>query len=38
MIAGCISQATASALAPLTMKEVRIAVRPNQESLLNCLD
>jgi len=38
MIAGCISQATASALAPLTMKEVRIAARPNQESLLNCLD
>lgn len=38
MIAGCISQATAAALAPLTMKEVRIAARPNQESLLNCLD
>jgi len=38
MIAGCISEATAAALAPLTMKEIRIAVRPNQASLLNCLD
>jgi len=38
MIAGCISQATAAALAPLTMKEIRVAERPNQASLLNCLD
>jgi uroporphyrinogen-III synthase len=38
MIAACISQATAAALAPLALKEIRIAARPNQESLLNCLD
>ena len=38
MIAGCISQATAAELAPLTMKEIRVAERPNQGSLLNCLD
>jgi uroporphyrinogen-III synthase len=38
MIAGCISQATAASLALLAMKEIRIAERPNQASLLNCLD
>jgi uroporphyrinogen-III synthase len=38
MLAGCISQATAAELAPLTMKDIRIAARPNQASLLNCLD
>lgn len=38
MIAGCISRATAAELAPLTMKDIRIAARPNQASLLNCLD
>jgi uroporphyrinogen-III synthase len=38
MIAACISEATAASLAPLALKEIRIAARPNQESLLNCLD
>jgi uroporphyrinogen-III synthase len=38
MVGACISEATAAALAPLGMKEIRVALRPNQESLLICLD
>jgi uroporphyrinogen-III synthase len=37
LIAICISQATAEGLAPLAMREVRVAKRPNQASLLDCL-
>ena len=33
----CISKATASALAPLNLTNIRIAQRPNQTSLLDCL-
>jgi len=33
----CISEATASALAPLTFAACRIAERPNQDALLACL-
>lgn len=33
----CISEATATALAPLSMRDIRIAQRPNQASLLDCL-
>jgi uroporphyrinogen-III synthase len=36
-IAACISQATASALAPLIFREVRIAKEPNQQALLALL-
>jgi uroporphyrinogen-III synthase len=38
MIAVCISAATAKALAPCVFREVRIAAKPNQESLLACLE
>jgi uroporphyrinogen-III synthase len=38
LIAVCISQATASALLPLSLAETRIAARPNQGALLACLD
>ena len=38
LIGVCISKATASALAPLKLPNVRIARRPNQSSLLDCLD
>ena len=34
----CISQATASALAPLAFAVCRIAEKPNQDALLPCLD
>lgn len=34
----CISEATAAALAPLNIANIRIAQRPNQASLLGCLD
>jgi uroporphyrinogen-III synthase len=37
LVAGCISEAAAAALSPLTMREIRLAKRPNQESLLDCL-
>ncbi|HWA04257.1 MAG TPA: uroporphyrinogen-III synthase [Rhizomicrobium sp.] len=37
MIAVCISRATADALAPLRFREVRIAEKPNQDSMLACL-
>ncbi len=37
LIAICISDATAAALAPLVFREIRIASRPNQEALLACL-
>ena len=36
-IALCISQATATALAPLVFREVRIATEPNQQALLALL-
>ena len=38
MVGICISEATASALAPLIMREIRVAARPNQAALLACLD
>ena len=38
LIAGCISQAAADALSPLTFGEMRVAERPNQDALLACLD
>jgi uroporphyrinogen-III synthase len=38
VIAACISDATASAIASLEMDDVRVAARPNQASLLACLD
>ena len=37
LIAVCISQAAAGALAPLVFQEIRIASRPNQDALLACL-
>ncbi|MGC9953816.1 MAG: uroporphyrinogen-III synthase [Rhizomicrobium sp.] len=37
LIAVCISQATASALSPLSFAEIRVAARPNQDGLLACL-
>lgn len=37
ILACCISAATAEALKPLRLREVRVAVRPNQESLLALL-
>lgn len=37
MLGVCISAATAAALAPLCMRDVRIAQRPNQAALLDCL-
>jgi len=36
-LAVCISQVTASALAPLVFRETRIAAEPNQQALLNLL-
>ena len=38
VIAACISEATAEALSPLSFREIRIAVAPNQNALLDCLD
>jgi len=38
MIGACISRTTAAALAPLALKEIRIAAHPDQAALLNCLD
>lgn len=38
VIAVCISESTAAALAPLSFREVRIASAPNQNALLACLD
>jgi uroporphyrinogen-III synthase len=38
LLALCISEATAGALWPLNFREIRVAVAPNQESLLACLD
>ncbi len=37
LIGVCISEATAAALAPLVLHEIRIAERPNQTSLVDCL-
>jgi uroporphyrinogen-III synthase len=37
LIGVCISQATAAALSPLALREIRIAKQPNQDSLLDCL-
>lgn len=37
LIGVCISEATAAALAPLALHEVRIADQPNQAALLECL-
>ncbi|MDE2135196.1 MAG: uroporphyrinogen-III synthase [Alphaproteobacteria bacterium] len=37
LVAVCISQTTADALAPLVFKEIRVAARPNQDALLACL-
>jgi uroporphyrinogen-III synthase len=37
LIAVCISEATAAALAPLALREVRVAKWPNQTSMLDCL-
>lgn len=38
LIGVCISPATASNLASLSMRDIRVAKRPNQTSLLDCLD
>ena len=38
LIVACISRAAAAALAPLTFRAVRLAARPNQDSLLEALD
>jgi uroporphyrinogen-III synthase len=38
LIAVCISEAAAAALAPLAFREVRVAFEPNQNSVLACLD
>ncbi len=38
VIAVCISESTASALTPLSFREIRIASAPNQNALLACLD
>ena len=37
LIGVCISQAAATALAPLNLRDIRVATRPNQASLLECL-
>ena len=37
LIGVCISTATASALAPLNLPDIRVARRPNQSALLDCL-
>jgi uroporphyrinogen-III synthase len=37
LLAICISEAAASALVPLNIADVRVASRPNQSSLLDCL-
>jgi uroporphyrinogen-III synthase len=37
LVAICISQAAAGALAPLSFAEIRVAARPNQDALLACL-
>jgi uroporphyrinogen-III synthase len=38
VIAVCISEATAAALAPLAFREVRVAAEPNQFAVLACLE
>jgi uroporphyrinogen-III synthase len=38
MTALCISQATADAVAALSFAAVRVAAKPNQESMLDLLD
>ena len=38
LLAGCISQAAADALSPLSFKEIRIAAQPNQAGMLGCLE
>lgn len=38
VIAVCISDSTAAALAPLSFREIRVASAPNQNALLACLD
>ena len=38
LIGACISPAAASKLARLNMREIRVAKRPNQSCLLDCLD
>lgn len=38
LIGVCISNAAAAELAPLKLRDIRIAERPNQASLLDCLD
>jgi uroporphyrinogen-III synthase len=38
LIAVCISEATATALAPLAFREVRVASEPNQIAVLACLE
>jgi uroporphyrinogen-III synthase len=38
LVAVCISPAAAAALAPLAFRAVRLAARPNQDSLLDALD
>jgi uroporphyrinogen-III synthase len=37
LTAACISQAAAAALAPLCLRAVRVAARPNQQSLFEVL-
>ena len=37
LIAVCISEATAAALKPLAFREVRVAAKPNQQAVLDCL-
>ena len=37
LVGVCISEAAATALAPLVLREIRVAAQPNQSSLLNCL-
>ncbi len=37
LIAVCISEAAAAGLAPLALREIRVAKRPNQSSMLDCL-
>ncbi len=37
LIAACISRAAANALPPLSFGEIRVAARPNQAALLQCL-
>ncbi len=38
LIAACISPAAAAALAPLAWRQIRVAAKPNQQSLLEALD